>query len=92
VLNGCMSLCDGGYHNWLETMSGRKLTPILWRPGGRSGILPHACYATFVLDMPHFDTYSDMQMRVREEGSREGLWNVEEALPDSQVTFAGWRH
>ena len=24
VLNGCMSLCDGGYHNWLETMSGMK--------------------------------------------------------------------
>jgi hypothetical protein len=21
-LNGCMALCDGGYHNWLETMSG----------------------------------------------------------------------
>ena len=22
VLHGCMALCDGGYHNWLETMSG----------------------------------------------------------------------
>ena len=21
VLHGCMALCDGGYHNWLETMS-----------------------------------------------------------------------
>jgi hypothetical protein len=23
-LSGCMALCDGGYHNWLETMSGPK--------------------------------------------------------------------
>jgi hypothetical protein len=26
VLNDCMSLCDGGYHNWLETVSGMKTT------------------------------------------------------------------
>jgi hypothetical protein len=61
-------------------------------PGGRTGILPHVYYVTFVLDMPHLDTYSDIQMRIREEGSREGLWNVEETLPHSQVAFAGWRH
>ena len=41
-LDGCMALCDGGYHNWVETMSGMKqpTTPEQAQWSGRCS--PHS--------------------------------------------------
>ena len=40
-LDGCMTLCDGGYHNWLETMSGMKqpTTPEQAQWSGRNAYI-----------------------------------------------------